>query len=157
MMGSAYLFGGGSKMNIVVPVVTVLGPLMLWCVANWCLTTLFDGEGNFKDIFIASSYALVPLPLLGIPATLSTNFFSLDEAQFVTLFLGISYVWMAMLIVFGSATTHGYSMGRNIVITIFTIIGMVFILFVMLLFTNLIQRMLTTVTDIITEVSYRLE
>ncbi|MBQ7309437.1 MAG: YIP1 family protein [Clostridia bacterium] len=157
MMGSAYLFGGGQKMNIVVPVVTVLGPLMLWCVANWCLTTLFDGEGNFKDIFVASSYALVPLPLLGIPATIATNFFSLDEAQFVTLLLGLSYVWMAMLIVFGSATTHGYSMGRNIVITIFTIVGMVFILFVMLLFTNLIQRMLTTVTDIITEVSYRLE
>ncbi len=157
MVGSAYLFGGGKQVNLVLPVVTVLGPLMLWCVANWCLTTLFDGEGTFKDIFIASSYALVPIPLLGIPATIATNFFSLSEAQFVTLLLGLSYVWMGMLIFFGSMTTHGYSMGRNIVITLFTIVGMVFILFVMLLFTNLITRMIAMVRDIITEVSYRLE
>lgn len=155
MVGSAYLFGGGQQVNLMSPIMIVLAPLMLWCVANWCLTTLFDGEGSFKDIFIATSYALLPLPLIMIPTTILTNFLSLSEAEFVTLFMAIAYIWVGGLIFFGSMTTHGYSMGRNVAITFFTIIGMVFILFIILLFTNLIQRMVGFVSEIITEISYR--
>ncbi|MBQ7309806.1 MAG: YIP1 family protein [Clostridia bacterium] len=154
-VGSAYLFGGGGRVNIIGPVVTVVLVLALWCIANWCLTTLFDGEGNLKDIFIATSYALVPIPLITIPATIATNFCSLSEAEFITLALGIAYVWTGMLIFFGSMTTHGYSMGRNIAICFFTIIGMVFITFMAVLFWNLITRMVSFVSDIITEISYR--
>ena len=154
-IGSAYLFGGGGKVSIVGPMVTVLLLVGLWCLANWCLTTLFDGEGSLKDIFVATTYALVPIPLVMIPATIATHFCSLAEAEFITLALGIAYVWTGMLIIFGSMTTHGYSMGRNIAISLFTIVGMVFILFMAVLFWNLITRMISFVTDIITEISYR--
>ena len=155
-VGSAYLFGGGAgKINVVGPMVTVLLLVGLWCLANWCLTTLFDGEGSLKDIFVATSYALVPIPIIMIPATIATHFCSLAEAEFITLALGIAYVWTGMLIVFGSMTTHGYTMGRNLAITIFTIVGMVFIMFMAVLFWNLITRMVSFVSDIITEISYR--
>lgn len=87
-VGSAYLFGGGNQINLLYPIMIVVAPLLLWCVANWCLTTLFDGEGRFKDIFIATSYALLPIPLIFIPTTILTNFLSLSEAEFVTLFGG---------------------------------------------------------------------
>ena len=154
-IGSAYLFGGGGKVNIVGPMASVLVLVVLWVVANWCLTTLFDGEGSLKDIFIATSYALIPIPIIMIPATIATHFCSLAEAEFITLALGIAYVWTGMLIVFGSMTTHGYSMGRNIAICFFTIVGMVFIMFLAVLFWNLITRMISFVSDIITEISYR--
>ncbi len=155
-IGSAYLFGNqGGRVDFIGPVVTVVVVLALWCIANWCLTTLFDGEGNLKDIFIATSYALVPIPLVTIPATIATNFCSLSEAEFITLALGIAYVWTGLLIFFGSMTTHGYTMGRNIAICFFTIIGMVFIMFLAVLFWNLITRMVSFVSDIITEISYR--
>ena len=157
-VGSAYLFGGGSgsgKGSVFSVVIAILVVFTLWCVANWCLTTLFDGEGTLKDIFIATAYALMPIPLLTIPATIATNFCSLTESEMITLVLGLSYVWTGMLIFFGSMTTHGYSMGRNIAITLFTLIGMVFILFVAVLFWNLITRMVSFVTDIVTELSYR--
>ncbi len=154
-IGSSYLFGGGQKMNIVGPMVSVLVLVVLWVVANWCLTTLSDGEGSLKDIFIATCYSLVPIPIIMIPATIATHFCSLAEAEFITLALGIAYVWTGMLIVFGSMTTHGYSMGRNIAICFFTIIGMVFIMFLAVLFWNLITRMVSFVSDIVTEISYR--
>ena len=156
-IGSAYLFNSnaGGRVDIIGPVITVVLVFALWCIANWCLTTLFDGEGNLKDIFIATAYALLPIPLVTIPATLATNICSLSEAEFVTLALGVAYVWTGMLIFFGSMTTHGYSMGRNIAICFFTIIGMVFIMFMAVLFWNLITRMVSFVSDIITEISYR--
>ncbi len=156
-VGSAYLFGGDTsgKGNVFGVVIAFVVIFALWCIANWCLTTLFDGEGTLKDIYIATAYALMPLPILMIPATIATNIASSTEAEMITLVLGLAYVWTGMLIFFGSMTTHGYSMGRNIAITLFTLVGMIFILFVAVLFWNLITRMISFVTDIVTELSYR--
>ena len=130
---------------------------MLWCVSNWCLTTLFDGEGNFKDIFVSTSYALFPLVIILIPVTLATNIASLDESAMISLVMSIGFIWLGMLVFFGMATTHGYSMGKNIIITVATIVGMMFIMFIMMLFTNLIQQMVMFVTDIVSEVSFRMK
>ncbi|MBQ8862535.1 MAG: YIP1 family protein [Clostridia bacterium] len=157
---SAYIFNPGQGTtnpfaSIFNGLLTVFAPLMLWCVANWCLTTLFDGEGNFKDIFISTSYALFPLALLLIPITLCTHIATLDESSLISLAMSIAFVWLGMLVFFGMATTHGYSMGKNILITVATIIGMMFIMFIMMLFTNLVQQMIAFVTDIISEISFR--
>lgn len=160
-----YIFVGGSWMinpqkessgfNFIYSFATVLIPSFLFILGNWCLTTLFDGEGSFKDIFIATSYSLVPLVILFIPATLLTNVLSLDEVAVCTLLKGIAVVWMAFLLFFGIMTTHGYSMGKNFLITICTIVGMVFIAFIIMLFTNLVSRMVSFIGEIITEISYR--
>ncbi len=155
-VGRSYIYNpDSSSSSVIFGILTVAVPLMLWCVANWCLTTLFDGEGNFKDIFISSSYALFPLIIFLIPITLCTNIASQDESKMISLVLSISLVWLGMLIFFGSATTHGYSMGKNIIITIATIIGMLFIMFIIMLFTNLIQQMVSFIADIVTEISLR--
>lgn len=155
-VGRAYIFNPDKTgIRIINVLLTVLVPLMLWCVGNWCLTTLFDGEGTFKDIFIASSYSLFPLVIFMIPMTLVTNIASLDESKLISLFVSLAFVWLGMLLFFGMATTHGYSMGKNILIMIATVIGMMFIMFIIILFFNLIQQMVSFVTDIITEISFR--
>ncbi len=155
-VGRSYIFNPSKgHVSLVYSILTVAAPLMLWCVANWCLTTLFDGEGNFKDIFVSSSYALFPLLIFIVPVTLCTNIASLDESKLISLVLTVSFVWLGMLLFFGMATTHGYSMGKNILITVATLIGMMFIMFIIMLFTNLIQQMVSFITDIITEVSLR--
>ena len=157
-VGSAYIFNPGkSSSNPFGGILTVMVPLMLWCVSNWCLTTLFDGEGNFKDIFVSTSYALFPLVIILIPVTLATNIASLDESAMISLVMSIGFIWLGMLVFFGMATTHGYSMGKNILITAATIVGMMFIMFIMMLFTNLIQQMVMFVTDIVSEVSFRMK
>ena len=52
-------------------------------------------------------------------------------------------------------TTHGYSMGQNFLITLATILAMLFIAFLAMLFSNLVTRMVSFVGEIITELSYR--
>ena len=97
----------------------------------------------------------MPIPIFFIPVTIVSNFATRDEKSFISLFIGIALVWTGMLLFFGIMTTHGYSTGVNIGMTIFTIVAMMFIVFLIMLFTNLIQRMVSFVTDIITELSYR--
>ena len=134
---------------------SVLLPLALWVIANWCLTTLFEGEGSLKDVFIATCYALFPLVLTLVPATLISNVVLLEETGIINLLVSIGYIWSLMLIFFGSQTTHDYTLGKNLIMTIATILGMAIVMFIGILFTSLIGNMVSFVTNIIVELQYR--
>jgi len=134
---------------------SVIIPFALFIISNWCFTTLFDGEGSLKDIFIAVSYGLYPLPLFIVISTILTNVLVGTESQIPTMIVTIAAVWMVLLVVIGMQVTHDYSMGKNILTVIATIVGMVFIMFIALLFVSLITKMTSLVTTITSELSYR--
>lgn len=156
-IGRSYILNPrASYASILVQVTSLLVPLFLWVTANWCLTTLMDGEGSFKDIFVATSYSLIPIPLLIIPATLLTNVLTASEMGIYTMLLTIAWYWVGVLIFFGMMVTHDYSLGKNVITSIGTIIGMAFIMFVMILLSTLVVKMVGFVSSIVTEISYRL-
>lgn len=135
---------------------SVILPLALWVVSNWCLTTLFEGEGSFKDVFVATCYSLFPLVLTLIPATLLSNVVTSAEIGIISLLVGLGYVWTGLLIFFGTQTTHDYTLGKNLVMTLATIVGMAIVMFIGILFTSLISNMVSFVTNIIVELQYRM-
>ena len=145
----------GSTATIVSQAATVLIPFFLWVLSNWCFTTLFDGEGSFKDIFVATSYALFPVPILVIISTALTNILVGTESQITTMIVTIAYIWMALLIIVGMQVTHDYSTGKNILTIIATLVGMIFIMFLAVLFVSLISKMVSLVSTISSELSYR--
>ena len=130
-------------------------PIALFVIANWCLTTLFDGEGSMKDIVISCCYSLLPVPMMMIPATLLTNILCADEANIVDLLIGIGYVWAAFLLFFGLMVTHDYNMPKNILAIGGTIVGMAIIMFVGILFSGLFTKVFSFVYNIFVELSYR--
>lgn len=155
-IGKGYYYAPqGSNATPISQAAMVLIPFFLWVVSNWCLTTLFDGEGSFKDIFVATSYSLFPLPILVIVSTALTNVLVGTESQIPTLILTIGYIYMAFLIIIGMQVTHDYSTGKNVVTVIATLAGMVVIMFMAVLFTTLISKMTSFVTTITSELSYR--
>ena len=131
-------------------------PLALWIIANWCLTTLFDGEGSMKDIYIASTYSLLPLIITMIPATIASNFILANEVKTVSLITTIGLVWMGMLIFFGTMVTHDYTIGKNIITVVATLVGMICIMFIAILFSTLLGKLVGFITNIITEIQYRI-
>ena len=156
-IGQGYLMNPeGTYASIWVQVIGVLVPLFLFIISNWCLTTLFEGEGSFKDIFIACSYSLVPVPLLLIPVTLLSNVCTNAEIDIIGFISTLSFIWLGILIVFGTQVTHDYTMGKNIITIAGTLVGMVFIMFLALLFSTLVGKMVSLITNIITEIRYRI-
>lgn len=155
-VGQGYVLNPrGTYSSFFTQIISVFVPVLLWVIANWCLTTLFDGEGSFKDIFIATSYSLAPLPLIVILTTICSNWVTNNEAGIITFLVTAAFIWVGFLIFFGMLVTHDYSIGKNILITIFTIVGMAIIIFLAVLFSSLIGKMISFITSIITELSYR--
>ena len=154
-IGTGYMMNPyGSYQTIFGTAISILVPLFLCITANWCLTTLFDGEGSFKDIFVAISYALVPLAFTMIIGTLMSNVALANELDLVSLIMNIGWVWAALLAFFGLMVTHDYSFGKNMLMVVCTLLGMVVIMFVGVLFSTLCQKMLSFVTNIIVEINY---
>ena len=144
------------NVSILMTILSILLPVLLWTIANWCLTTLFDGEGTLKDIFIATCYALFPLPAFVIITTFASNFVTINEVSVISLAMNIAYFWVGFLIFFGMMVIHDYSLGKNILTSIGTIVGMAFIMFVGVLFSSLLGKIFSFIYNIYLELSYRM-
>lgn len=156
-IGQGYLLNPrGFYSSLWTQLIGVLVPLFLFVLANWCLTTLFEGEGSFKDVFIATSYSLAPIPLLVIPATIYSNFCVTTETEIVTFIGTLAFVWLGILVFFGTMVTHDYSMGKNFITILGTVVAMVFIMFIAILFTTLVGKIVSLITNIVTEIQFRI-
>ena len=157
-IGQGYIFNPrpSTAMNIMGAISAVLAPLLLWVVANWCLTTLFEGEGSMSDIFTACCYCLTPLPLLVLPVTIASNFLTANEGGLISMLSSFAYIWLGILLVLAMQVTHDYSVGKNLLTCVATIVGMAFLMFLGILFSSLMAKIVSFVTNIIEEISYRL-
>ena len=155
-VGRGYMFNTrGTSTTILAQLLSVVVPVALWVVGNWCLTTLFDGEGSMKDIFVASCYALAPLPVFVVVSTILTNVLTVSEGSIVNLLVTFGYIWVGILLFFGMAVTHDYSMGKNFITILGTIVAMCVIMFIMILFSSLVMKMATFLISIVGEVINR--
>ena len=146
----------GKYMSIWAAILSVCIPLALWIIGNWCITTLFDGEGSIKDVYIASTYSLLPLIITTIPATIASNFVLVSELKMITLVTTIGFVWLGLLLFFGMMVTHDYTIGKNVITTIATLVGMICIMFIVILFSTLLGKLVGFVTNIVSEIQYRI-
>ena len=155
-IGRAYVFNPRASYGAMFgTMLSLLVPVLLWTISNWCLTTLFEGEGSVKDIFIATCYSAVPLVLLIIPATAITNVLTLSEATIYSMLTSVAWVWVGILVFFGTQVTHDYPIFKNIITCLGTIVAMAVIMFCCMLFSTLMMKMVTFVTGIVVELSYR--
>ena len=156
-VGTGYIANPTNEYStIFVQILAVGVPLALFVIANWCLTTLFDGEGSFKDIYIACGYALSPMPLLIIVSTMLSNILTQEEMAISTMLAVIAFIWAGLLLFFGTAVTHDYSMGKNFITIVGSVLAMAVIMFMAILFSSLITKIVSFVSSIIIEVSYRM-
>lgn len=152
----AFIFNPrGAMTSVISQMLGLIVPLVLWTVANWCITTLFNGEGSLKDIFIASCYCLAPIVLVIFPSTLLTYCVTASEATFITLIIAVCYIWLGLLLFCSTMVTHDYSFGKNILTVLVTIAGMAIIMFILALFSGLFVKMASFISNIITEIQYR--
>ena len=155
-IGKGYLFNPEDKYStIFVSIISVGIPVILWSISNWCLTTLFDGEGSFKDIYVATCYSLAPLPLFLILSTVLTNVLDVTGASMVKLLIVFGFIWAIMLLFFGTLVTHDYSLGKNLITMLGTILAMAVIMFIVILFSSLVIKMITFVVAIVKEIGNR--
>jgi len=134
---------------------SLFGLLVLWSIANWSVTSLTEGEGKFKEIFIANCYAMTPLVLTIIPATLFSHALTNTEGAFFFMIITVAIVWFVLLVYVGMVSVQGYTAGKALVTVFLTFVAMLIIVFLGTLLIVLIQQMYSFGMSVYTELMYR--
>ena len=85
-------------------------------------------------------YSLTPAILIRVVNTVLTNVMSLDEKTYITMLSTLSLLWVLLLLFVGIMEVHNYSMSRTVASAVLTIVSMVIILFLLLMFLDMVSR-----------------
>ncbi len=143
-------------LNIFEEAGSLLLPFLILCLANWAMTTLFDGKGRFKDIYMAMCYALVPYTLLQLPMTIISNGLTFDEGSFYSVIMSVAVIWCVFLVFVGLMEVHDYGPGKTFIFMIVTVVGALIIIFLILVFFSLLSDALAYFISMYREIVYRL-
>lgn len=128
---------------------------ILFCVGNWSITTLMDGEGRFRDIVMVFGYSALPLSLINIPLAFLSLVFTYSESVYYTALSVLAGIWFFFLLFAGIMTVHQYTVGKLVATMLLTIFAMIALIFIYLLFFQLISQFITFVTGIYQELVLR--
>ena len=135
---------------------SLLLPFLILCVANWSLTTLFDGKGRLSDIYMAMCYALVPYIILQLPLVFISNIITYEEGAFYNVLMSVSIIWCVFLVFVGLMQVHDYGPGKTVIFIIATILGAAIIIFLMLVFFSLLSDAVSYFVSLVREIMFRL-
>jgi len=141
--------------NVIIVFMRILLPVLLGTLANWSLTTLMDGKGRMRDIYMALSYSLVPSVLINIFLIILSQVITFDEGVFYYFLSWLSILWTALLIICGLMMVHDYSLGKTIFSCFLTIIGMGIIVFIFVVFFSLISDSIAYFISLYREIIFR--
>lgn len=136
-------------------IITTFAPLALFVSSNYLVSTISDGEGSFKDVYIATIYSLTPYLVLAVPTFIISNILTLNEVFMFDFTLMIAGGWSLLLLGIMIKEVHNYTFKetmRNIGVTIFAAVVIVLILFILFILT---RQVVDFIGSIIGEVSIR--
>lgn len=155
---SGFIFNQNSirELSVVNSIIGVIGPVLLWCIGSWCITTtLIEGEGKFSEIFMATGYALLPLTIATACHLVLTNILTLEESSIVSVVTAIGIIWTVLLIFSSTLSIHNLNLAQTIFTIIGTIVAAGIIIFIILLVFNLTEQLYSFVYGIIREITIR--
>jgi hypothetical protein len=141
--------------NAIIVFMRILLPIFLWVVANWGLTTLMDGKGKMGDIYMAIAYALVPSVIINTIMIILSQILTFDEGAVYWFLAGFSILWTGILILAGMMMVHDYSIGKTILSSLLTVVGMGVMVFIFVIFFSLISDAVAYFVSLYKEIMFR--
>jgi hypothetical protein len=130
-------------------------PCALWVFANYMVSSINEGEGSLKNVYICTAYAFAPLITL-MPAVIAFCYFcTFNEIFLVDAAHAIVIGWTAVCFLLMVYEVHGFSfldMAKNVLLTLFAIICAVTAFAVCFL---LAKQAASFIADVFREVIFR--
>ena len=143
------------SVNLIAELAGVLALYLVLCVGNWSVTCLMEGEGRFRDIVTTVGYAMLPMFVTTVLATVVSQFIAENEEAFYTIIMGIGTAYSVIMLVMGIMQIHNYTMGKTLVTLFLTLVAMLIIIFLALLVINFILQVYQFFRGIYTELIFR--
>jgi len=121
-------------------------------VTNYLVTSITDGIGGIKKIYISTAYAIIPYALALIIATTLSHVATLDESFFVSFTVMLGALWSGLLLFLGSTLIQNYDGRITFKSFMFTLLLMIIIIIIVLFLQLMISNIVDFITNVVMEV-----
>ena len=142
--------------NIIRHLSGLILPFLLWCLCNWAVSVLLDGEGKMYYIFMASCYALMPFVVLETVSVLLSHVLLLNEQMFLNYISNLALGWSILLLFTGNMVIHGYTVRRTLLSMVMSVAGILLIMFISILFASVIDQVYRFGMGLFSEIRLRM-
>ncbi|MGO4497267.1 YIP1 family protein [Paenibacillus sp. 2RAB27] len=126
-----------------------------WVISNYLVSSIYRGEGRFRDIFIASAYALIPYIIIGVPLAFISNVLTMSESTIYHYVEQGMIVWIGLLIFWKIQWIHNYSVGETLLNILFTLCTMLVIGVLLFLTAGLTNDLVSLILEMYQEAILR--
>ena len=134
---------------------STFGLTILFVLLNWAVSTLMDGSGTLRKIWIATSYALLPYAMAIFLRALLSNVILIDEMAFLNIMVYVAMGYSFILGFYGLREVHEYQTRKMMANLIITIIAIAITMFIFILFGSLVQELLDFFGGLYSEIAFR--
>ena len=144
-----------ADINVLEETMKIFLPFVLWVGANYLVSSIREGEGRFKDVYVTTVFALAPFFLVLPVMTLLSQVLTYNEAflmqalQFLS--VGVTVIYFFFMV----KETHFYNVKETIVSIFVSFFTMVMVLLSTFIIYILLNELVTLLIDIVMEVVYR--
>jgi hypothetical protein len=131
---------------------TALFPYFVFALANWSVTTIFNGNGSFSDILQVIAYSIIPKLIFDAFCLILSNFVINEEIMLLYAFNVMGMIFFGFIIFCGLCVIHEYTAVKNILAIAATLIAVVIIVFIAMLYLEVTGKIISFVTTIILEI-----
>ena len=141
--------------NSLYTIAGTIGLILLWSVSNWLVCSMFEGKGNFKEVYTATCYALLPWVVFQFVKVLLSNVLPLSVSGIVTGLGTVMLIYTFFLLAVAMMKVHEYDFFRFLLTGIVIIFFMVLVIFIILMCAILIAQFWTFIASVYEEVVHR--
>ncbi len=132
-------------------------PLLLLVVANYLVTTLFDGNGSLKKIYLVLCYSLFAVILFRFITVILSNLITKSDYALLQVGNYIGYTIGAIVLMIGLVVIHEYGFFKNVLMIITTLFAFLVLLYVIFLFFHLLQLSFGFIGQFFEEIGFRIK
>lgn len=122
--------------------------LGLFIICNYLVTSINDGDGTFRQIFMIPAYGLMPAMIALLVVTCVSYVLTYNEAFLLTLALLIGIVWSVITIFIGLQTVHDYTFGETVKSIVLTVVFMIIVAVVGIIISIMWNSLYTFLTSV---------
>ena len=138
--------------NIILEIAKLLVPVITWVVASYAITTIMEGESFIREIFAASTFAMLPYVIITLFLTLFSKFIGKTEEGLFSLLHLFMWIWIGVLFFISVKYLNDFSFSKTAKICFISIIVMFIIWAVLLLIYALSGQLLQFFKGIFMEI-----
>lgn len=135
--------------------IQTVGLVLLWSLANWAVSTLQEGKGRLKEIFVVTGYATLPMVAYNVIATIMSHFITAPDDAFLSLLNTLALILTGVVLTVGLMVVHEFSFPKFLFSVVLTLFAMILIVFIVFMIGMLVSQLWMFIVTVATEAVYR--